>query len=108
MPTLLAFALLLIFILNVYATLRLYLSPLFEPRQKWPQLGMVWLLPVLGALLVIHFCREPRPGRDSAAYSADYGVDSGDLGLGSFSSSDCSAGDSGGSCGGGDGGGGGD
>lgn len=108
MRTLLALALLLVFILNVYATLRLYLSPLFEPRQKWPQLGMVWLLPVLGALLVIHFSRESRPGRDSVAYSADYGTDSGDLGLGSFSSGNCSAGDSGGDCGGSDGGGGGD
>lgn len=108
MRTLLALALLLVFILNVYATLRLYLSPLFEARQKTPQLGMIWLLPVLGALLVIHFTGEPRPRRHSGDYSADYGSDG--VGLGSFSTGDCSSSDSGGGgdCGGGDGGGGGD
>lgn len=97
MPTLLVSALLLVFILNVYATLRLYRSPLYEARQKTPQFGMIWLLPVMGALLVIHFTGEPRPGRDPGDFSADYGGDG--IGLGSFSAGDCSA--SGGDCGGG-------
>lgn len=108
MHTFLVFALILVFVLNAYATLRLYRSPLYEPRQKMPQLVVIWLLPILGAWLVIHLSREHRPGRNSADYSADYGIDGG--GLGNFSAGDCSSGDGGGGgdCGGGDGGGGGD
>lgn len=105
MRTFLVLALILVFVLNTYATLRLYRSRLYEPPQKTPQLGMIWLLPILGALLVIHFSREHRPGRRSADFPATYGIDGG--GLGHDSSGNCSSGN-GGDCGGGDGGGGGD
>lgn len=102
-------ALVLVFTLNAAATLSLYRSPLHDARQKWPQLFLIWLLPVLGALLVIQFSKEHRPGRRTGDYSADCGIDS--SGLGSYSIGDCSTGDGGGGgdCGGGgDGGGGGD
>lgn len=105
MTTFLLVALALLSTLNAYATQRLRRSTLYDARQKRPQLFLIWLLPVLGALLVIQFSREHRPGVRSGEYSADCGIDGG--GLGSYSAGDCTAGD-GGDCGGGDGGGGGD
>lgn len=101
-------AFVLLFALNAFATLSLYRSPLYDARQKWPQLFLIWLLPVLGAVLVIQFSKEHRPGGRTGDYSADCGIDS--SGLGSYSIGDCAAGDGGGGgdCGGGDGGGGGD
>lgn len=101
-------AFVLVFALNAYATLFLHRSPLYDARQKWPQLFLIWLLPVLGAVLVIQFSKEYRPGGRAGEYSADCGIGGG---LGSYSAGDCAAGDGGGGgdCGGGgDGGGGGD
>lgn len=109
MSPLLLVAVILVFTLNAYATLSLYRSPLYDARQKWPQLFLIWLLPVLGAILVIQFSKAHRPGgRVAGDYSADCGIGGG---LGSYSAGDCAAGDGGGGgdCGGGgDGGGGGD
>lgn len=107
MTTFLRVALLLVFVLNAYATLRLQRSPLYDARQKRPQLFLIWLLPILGALLVIQFSKEQRPGGRPGDYAADCGSDGG--GLGSYSAGDCGGGSGGGGdCGGGDGGGGGD
>lgn len=101
-------ALVLVFTLNAYATLSLYHSRLYDARQRWLQLFLIWLLPVLGAVLVIQLSKEYRPGGRTGDYSADCGISGG---LGGYSAGDCAAGDGGGSgdCGGGgDGGGGGD
>jgi len=100
-------ALVLVFALNVYATLCLYRSPLYDARQKRPQLFLIWLLPVLGAVLAIQFSKEHRPAGRAGDYSADCGIGGG---LGGYSAGDCATGDGGGGgdCGGGDGGGGGD
>jgi hypothetical protein len=43
---------------------RLLRSPIYEPRQKWAQLALIWLIPLLGAIVVYTMMRvegQPPP-----------------------------------------------
>ena len=95
-------------LINAVASLAVMRSPLLSGGQRVFQLGLIWLLPLIGAVICLTFAiTEARAGRDSLS-SSQVSIDSGDGGLiatGSFSS-DCFAG-GGDACGGGDGGGGG-
>lgn len=51
--------------MNVKATLLILHDTLSEPRQRLMQLALVWLLPVLGAIIVfaVHRPAEKHPGK---------------------------------------------
>jgi hypothetical protein len=51
--------------MNVKATFMVMRDTLSEPSQRLMQLGLVWLLPVLGAIIVfaVHRPTEKHPGR---------------------------------------------
>ena len=43
---------------QVWATVRVYRSDLFEREQKWHQAKLIWLVPLIGAMLVLSVLRE--------------------------------------------------
>lgn len=52
--------------LQVLATRRVRRDHAFAPEQRKAQLWLIWLLPILGASLVLSVLHdEPRPERDS-------------------------------------------
>lgn len=93
-------------VLNAYATVVLVRSPRYERRQKWLQCGLIWLLPVFGAILVWSLAHDAK----APMFSTDFSSSGAGVGDGVIGSDSCSSNDGGGadSCGGGDGGGGGD
>lgn len=47
--------------LNVYATRTILSSRTCDAWQKIWQIGLVWLIPALGAFVALHIHREPAP-----------------------------------------------
>lgn len=91
-------------VLNAYATVVLVRSPRYERRQKWMQCGLIWLLPVIGAILVWSLAHDAKAPMFSTDFSSGAGLGDGVIGSDNYSSNDAGGGDG---CGGGDGGGGG-
>lgn len=95
-------------LINAVASLAVVRSPVLSGGQRVVQLGVIWLLPLIGAVICLAFAiTEARAVRDSlspAQVSVDHG-DGGFVATGAFAG-DCFGG--GDACGGGDGGGGGD
>jgi hypothetical protein len=44
--------------LQVWATVRVYRSDLYERDQKWMQAKLIWLVPLIGAMLVLSVLKE--------------------------------------------------
>jgi hypothetical protein len=44
--------------LQVWATVRVYRSDLYEREQKWMQAKLIWLVPLVGAMLVLSVLKE--------------------------------------------------
>ncbi|BBB58624.1 hypothetical protein UNDKW_0351 [Undibacterium sp. KW1] len=53
--------------MNVYVTYLLARSDFFEPAQKYAQYALIWLLPVIGAILCYLFV-QPSLGPPSGQY----------------------------------------
>ncbi|MES2036850.1 MAG: hypothetical protein V4495_03350 [Pseudomonadota bacterium] len=53
--------------MNVYVTYLLVKSEFFEPAQKYAQYALIWLLPVIGAILCYLFV-QPSLGSPSGQY----------------------------------------
>lgn len=91
--------------LNLFASLAVLRAPSSTPSQRRLQLALVWLLPVIGAVLCLVFASAQRGGRgagsDDGANTMPYAVLPADGGGNACTSSQA------GDCGGGDGGGGG-
>ena len=73
-------------VLNAYATLVLVRSPCYDLRQKWFQLGIVWLLPLAGAILVWSLAHDARSLRTTINLDCNSGLDDGDIHLDNYSS----------------------
>jgi hypothetical protein len=43
---------------QVWATVRVHRSDLFEREQKWHQTKLIWLVPLIGAMLVLSVLKE--------------------------------------------------
>jgi hypothetical protein len=85
-----------ILVLNVKATWVLVRSSYYDAKQKLFQLALVWLLPVLGAILVWSLATDSSSKRNTTDLSDRFGNDDGNIRLDNYSSE-------GGSNGGGDG-----
>jgi hypothetical protein len=72
-------------VLNAYATLVLVRSPRYDLRQKSFQLGIVWLLPLAGAILVWSLAHDAR-SQSATANLGSSGFDDGDIRLENYSS----------------------
>ena len=106
MNTLLVVPLALGVALNAYATAVLIRSSFYDARQKWYQLLVVWLLPLIGAVLVSSLARDTKSRRLGGDLRNRNGFDDGDARLDNYSSEGWNDSDGGGhSDGGGDGGG---
>ena len=105
MSTLLTVLIALAFAFNVYASVLLVRSPRFERQQKRMQLALIWLLPVIGAILVWSLAHDAKAPMFSTDFSSGGSLGDGVIGADNCSSNDAGGGDG---CGGGDGGGGGD
>jgi len=92
--------------LNIKATLVLARSQYYETKQKLVQLALVWLIPVLGAILVWGLATDSPGERITTDLTDHLGIDDGNLRLANYSPE--GGGDGGGDGGGGGGGGGGD
>lgn len=92
-------------VLNAYATLVLVRSPRYDLRQKWYQLGIVWLLPLAGAILVWSLAHDARYLWTTTNLGGSSGLDDGDVRLNNYSSGEGGYDGGGGDGGGGDGGG---
>jgi len=44
--------------LQVWATVRVFRSDLYEREQKWMQAKLIWLVPLIGAMLVLSVLKE--------------------------------------------------
>ena len=44
--------------LQVWATVRVFRSDLYERDQKWMQAKLIWLVPLIGAMLVLSVLKE--------------------------------------------------
>lgn len=55
---------------NVLVTVRVRKCDYYDPRQKHFQYGLIWLIPVLGALVCYLFVQD-----SSGTYSGKYGED---------------------------------
>jgi len=51
----------LVLYLNVVATITIKMATTLEPPQKLAQIFVVWLIPLVGALLVLHLIVETEP-----------------------------------------------
>lgn len=98
---LLPVAVVLAVILNICATFVLVLSARYDTQQKWWQMGIIWLLPVIGAILVWSLARDATGERVTTDFRNRAGFDDGDLREENYSSggggSAESSGDGGGS-----------
>lgn len=56
-PDALLFALIALAVLNVAVSVPLFGSPFYSAQQKAVQLAVVWLLPIVGAVLILSFLR---------------------------------------------------
>ena len=88
-------------VLNVWVTFLAIRSQLFENKQKWLQVLMIWLLPIVGALLVWHFARDTLPRKSTYGLNGHESMNDGDIRLENYSS-DIFVGHDGGDSGGGD------
>ena len=84
-------------LLNLYASYRCMRSEYSESKQKIAQFFVVWLIPIIGPLLVIHFSKamDIRPNyksSDSApgidVYPGNFGAGLNDVGAGDIGSGD--------------------
>ena len=64
-----------IVLLNIYATVRLWRSDSFNQFQKTAQSVIVWLLPVVGAVMVIAFIKEDETPKGPDNPNNGQGVD---------------------------------
>jgi hypothetical protein len=48
-------------IFQVWLTVRVFRSNMFERRQKWMQAQLIWLIPIIGAGLVYSVLQEETP-----------------------------------------------
>ena len=49
-----------IIVLNIYATVVLFRSYCYEIKQKWLQILLVWVLPIIGASLVLSLAKDSK------------------------------------------------
>ncbi len=66
-------------ILNICATFVLARSARYDTQQKWWQMGIIWLLPVIGAILVWSLARDATGERVNTDFRNREGFDDGDL-----------------------------
>ena len=83
-------------ILNVKAMLVLFRSPYYDTKQKIFQLGLVWLVPILGAVLVWSLATDTKTERVTTDLKDRSGNDDGHIRLDN-SSLESGGGDAGGS-----------
>ena len=95
MSSTLVFLVALLVIVNVAVTLAVCRSQKYEQRQKFGQVALIWLLPVVGSLVSFSFLSEGG-GERVTTDLADRGG-SGDSDRSASSASDYGGGDSGGS-----------
>jgi hypothetical protein len=43
---------------QLWVSLKLFRAPQYEPRQKWLQLALIWLIPAIGAVVVHSMLRS--------------------------------------------------
>lgn len=75
-----------IFALNIKATWVLAHSSYYDKRQKLFQLALVWLFPVLGAILVWSLATDPSNERITSDSSDRFGNDDGNIWLDNYPS----------------------
>jgi hypothetical protein len=66
-----------ILVLDIIATRVLISSPYYDKKQKLIQLGLVWLVPVMGGILVWTMASEPASGRVTTDLTDHSGYDVG-------------------------------
>lgn len=64
-------------VLNLWLTYRIFTDPLCTTSQRVAQTALLWLLPGIGAWLVLAVRRKPEAG--SGAYAEEHEHDFGDL-----------------------------
>ncbi len=78
-------------VLNMVATISAIRSPSLEKSKLPYQIAFIWLIPVVGAMLVLSLLREPTRSRQSADYGSSDGYGDGtqydNYGHGSYDSS---------------------
>lgn len=72
-------------VLNAFACVAVARSENYERRQKLLQFVVIWLVPLLGALLSFALVREPKTSRFETDMSNPYTPDDGNLRLGTTS-----------------------
>ena len=82
-------------IVNTVVCFRVLRSASYVPSQKFGQILMIWLVPVVGATLVWNFLREETTTRFTTDLADRFGNDDGDLRYekGEVESGDSSGGD---------------
>ena len=75
-----------ILVLNVKATWVLVRSTYYDAKQKLFQLALVWLIPILGAVLVWSLATDSSGKRVATDLSGGSASDDGDIRLDSYSS----------------------
>jgi len=83
-------------VLNALATFIAIRSPLFENKQKWLQILVIWILPLGGGLLVWYFARDTLHRKMTASSDGQDGIDDGDIRLENYSNDNFGGGDTGG------------
>jgi hypothetical protein len=67
--------------MNIAATLKVHASSFYEKKQKSIQYALIWLVPVLGAILCYELARQ-NDGPHSGKYSEDPSLyDDGNVGI---------------------------
>jgi len=86
----------LIVTLNLVATVTVGRSPRYEPRQKWLQMALIWVVPAVGAVLAWSLARDTPSARLTTDLTDSIG--SGDGGSRAYDTStgDVGSGDGGG------------
>ena len=64
-------------LLNVIATISVVRSPSLEKSKLPYQVAFIWVLPIFGAMLVLHLLREPPRYRQSTNDGGDHGYGDG-------------------------------
>ena len=68
-------------VMNVVATFKVYVSQFYEPSQKAMQYILIWLIPVLGAILCYGLAKQ-NDGPHSGKYPEDISLyDDGNVGI---------------------------
>ena len=86
-------------VLNAWASLVAIRSPRYDNNQKWLQVLLIWLLPIVGAILVWSLAHDAQSKQMTTDLSNQSGFDDGAIRLENYSG-DFGVGDSGGDAGG--------